>query len=165
MTDFTEPQEEVACLLGLTLAAMQLARRAAALAGEQGECGMLQVLEQLGAAGTEVQRRCQALIARHAGLRTGRVTATSRRVKAAVVDRCGEGATVQDVSGLLVATVARARISALDLAAQNPPDRDQAVAGFAEFAVSVLGDQSAAITRACGRFAGPDTIRTGRFGN
>jgi hypothetical protein len=148
MAELAELQQELACLLGLTQATGQLARRGAVLADQEGERELAEALQRLGGAGEQVQRRLQLLVARHARLRAGWITATSRRVKASILGRCGEGATMQDLLRLLTTAVDGARASAIDLAGCNPPDDDRAVAEFADFAVSNLEGQATAVTRA-----------------
>ncbi|MGH3168073.1 MAG: hypothetical protein ACRDN0_19590 [Trebonia sp.] len=136
MADLAELHEELGCLLGFTLATGQLARRATALTAQETEGDLVQVLQRLDEAGEQVQRQCQLLIARHAGLRAGRVTATSRKVRAGIVSRCSDGATLREVLELLTITLDHARATTVNLAARNSPD-DEAVADFTEFVLSI----------------------------
>jgi hypothetical protein len=149
MSDLAELHQELACLLGLTQATVQLARRATALADQENESDLVQVLQRLGGAGEQVQRRCQLLIARHPGLRASRITAASRKIKASVMGYCDEGATMRHVLELLCMAVNRAWARTVELRARNPSDHDQAVADFVDFAVLVQEDCPAAITKAC----------------
>jgi len=137
MADLAELHEEVACLFGPVLALVRLARRAGALAHQENEGDLVAVLERLEGAGEQVQHRCQLLVARHTGLRVGRITATSRKVRAGVLSRCGEGATLHEVLALLTVALDLAQVATAGLAAGNPPNSDEAVTDFAEFALLV----------------------------
>jgi hypothetical protein len=127
----------------------QLARRATALADQENEGDLVQALHRLVDAAEQVQRRCQLLIARHAGLRAGRITATSRKVRAGIVNRCGESATLPDVLELLTKALARAQAATVHLAAENQSGGNEGVTDFAEFVIlvwsSVLLPSSGAI--------------------
>jgi len=135
MADLADLHEEVACLFGLVLAMVQLARKAGGLAQQENEGDLVAVLQRLEGAAERVQRRCQLLVARHTGLRVGRITATSRKVRAGILSRCGEGATLREVLELLAVALDLARDGTASLAAGNPPGSDEAVADFAEFAL------------------------------
>lgn len=144
MADLAELHEELAGLFGLTLAARQLVRKVAALADQENEYGLVQVLQQLDSAAEQVEQRCQALIARHAGLRPARITASARKVKTGVLDCCPADATARNLLELLAGVLSSLQVSATALSARGASN-DKAVAEFADFLVFRLD----AVRRRC----------------
>jgi hypothetical protein len=151
MADLAELHQDLGGLLGFTLATALLVRRAAALADRENERELVQSLQQLDNAAAQVQRRCEMLVGRHAGLRAGRITATSRKIKASVMGCCREDATIRDLLKLLKELVNQVRVSTVALTAHSASNSDKAIAEFVDFLVLAQEDCATAVTEACTR--------------
>jgi len=151
MADLAELHQHLGGLLGLTLATAQLARKAVTLVDQENERELFLLLQQLDGAAVQVERRCQMLVARHAGLRAGRITARSRQMRASIMGCCRENATKRDLFELLREVADRVRVSTAALTVHCASSDDRAVALFLDFLVSIQKGHAAAITQACSR--------------
>jgi len=151
MADLAELHQELGSLIGFTLAAVLILRRAAALAAQEDKHELARLLQQLDSATGQVERRSQMLVGRHAGLRAGTITAKARQIKAGIMGYCREDATVRDLLELLKGLMSQIRISTAALTAHSSSSNDMAVAEFAEFLVLAQESWAIAVAEASDR--------------